>query len=133
MRAYTVLTSVIPGLLLVLVFVAGLVLVARRSGGTWRSLSLAGLGVLLSATLVNMVLTLSLVTGSYRFRVGLLFGLVGLFTTVLNVIGTGLLIASVLSGRGASEQQLGRPPGQQPGQQPGPQQPAAAYPPPPAP
>lgn len=98
-----VLLGVLPSLLLILVWTAGLIVVAMHPGrGRWRSLALGGFAALTLHMVVSLLPTVMILSGVGReaytgqmvFSTGIY--LVGL---VVEIIGVVLLVGAVLDGR----------------------------------
>ncbi|GAB2684068.1 hypothetical protein [Thalassiella azotivora] len=90
------------------VLVVGLVLALTRLGaGAWARLAAAGLAVLLVNDVVWLAVSATYALGRGPYGGPALFQLWGVAGTVLVVVGTGLLVAAVFTGRRSAG---GRPP-----------------------
>ena len=97
-----VLVALLPGALEVVVLAAGLAVVGRRlrPGRAWAQLAVAGLGLLLLGILANLTITGSILTsGSSVLGAGNLLRVLGPLLGVVQIVGLGLLVAAVVTGR----------------------------------
>jgi hypothetical protein len=92
--------SLVPSVLVLLLWVAGLVASAvHPDRGRWRALAMGGFGTLAAASVVGMLPNIILMTSGYRPPVHALLAVFGIVGLILSLIGTGLVIAAVLTGR----------------------------------
>ena len=100
MMSLSMLSSLIPSVVLALIWAAGLIVcLIRPERGRWRLLAMGGFGALTLATVLGLVPQVVLMTLGYAPNIAAMFGIVGLVSLAISLVGIVLLIAAVISER----------------------------------